>query len=61
MGLGDSKEPDQHLPIGDGQINFKPIFEKLKEINYSGVVTLELYDADEESRRISLQRVRELI
>jgi len=58
---GFSAKSDLHLPIGDGNINFTPIFEKLKEANYSGNITLELHNADKESRRISMQRVRELI
>lgn len=58
---GDSEKQDLHLPIGDGKINFKPIFEKLKETKYSGNITLEVYNPDKESRKISITRVRELI
>lgn len=58
---GDSVEHDKHLPIGEGQIKFKPIFEKLKEIDYSGNITLELYNANNESKKLSIKRVRELM
>ena len=58
---GDSEKHDLHLPIGDGNINFKPIFEKLQEIKYSGNITIELYNPDEDSRIIGIKRVRELI
>lgn len=57
---GDSEDSDIHLPIGEGNINFKPIFEKLKEINYSGNITLELYKPDLESIKKSIRRIREL-
>ena len=58
---GDSEEHDIHLPIGDGTINFKPIFERLKEMKYSGNITLELYKPDRDSRKRSIKRARELI
>ena len=57
---GDSEESDLHLPLGEGNINFKPIFEKLKEIKYSGNVILELHKADLGSSKISIKRLREL-
>ena len=57
---GNSEQSDLHLPIGEGNINFKPIFEKLKEIKYSGNITNELYKADLESAKISIKRLREL-
>ena len=58
---GDSEKFDLHLPIDDGNINFKQIFERLKEVKYSGDITIELYSADKESRIRSIKRVRELI
>ena len=58
---GDSEKHDIHLPIGEGNINFKPIFEKLKEINYSGNITIELYNPDFKSRKLSIKRLRELL
>lgn len=33
----------QHLLPGDGQINFKPFFQVLKDINYRGNLTADLY------------------
>ena len=58
---GYSEQSDIHLPIGEGTINFKPIFEKLKEIDYSGNINLELYKPDLESRKLSIKRLRELL
>jgi len=58
---GDSEKFDLHLPIGAGAINFEPIFTRLKEINYSGNFTLEIYNDDKEYRRISLERVRTML
>jgi sugar phosphate isomerase/epimerase len=37
-----------------------PIFDKLKEINYSGNIVLEIYKPDEEYRKISINRARKL-
>lgn len=42
---GDSPSDDIHLPLGEGIIDFSPIFSKLKEINYSNTMTLELRPA----------------
>jgi len=36
-------EKDEHLPPGEGNINFKPIMRALKEINYDGWLILELW------------------
>ncbi len=58
---GDSEKFDLHLPIEAGRINFAPIFDKLKEIKYSGNVTLEVYNPDKEYRKISIDRIRKLI
>jgi len=58
---GDAEKFDLHLPIGAGRINFKPIFDKLKKMEYSGDITLEVYNPDKEYRKISIDRVRKLI
>ncbi len=58
---GDAEKSDLHLPIGAGNINFTPIFDKLKEIEYSGNITLEIHNPDKEYRKISLNRIRKLI
>nr|MDO8082920.1 sugar phosphate isomerase/epimerase [Candidatus Freyarchaeota archaeon] len=36
---------DQHKVPGEGIINFKPIMKALKEIDYNGLITLEIYGA----------------
>ncbi|RLJ01122.1 MAG: hypothetical protein DRP06_00020 [Candidatus Aenigmatarchaeota archaeon] len=58
---GDAEKADLHLPIGAGNIKFTPIFDKLKEIDYSGNITLELHNPDKEDRKISLNQIRKLI
>jgi sugar phosphate isomerase/epimerase len=58
---GDAEKFDLHLPIGAGKINFTPIFNKLKEIKYSGNVTLEIYNLDKEYIKISINRIRKLL
>jgi sugar phosphate isomerase/epimerase len=35
-------EFDNHLPLGDGNINFPRIFRALKKINYTGRIILEM-------------------
>lgn len=39
---GDSPREDLHLPIGEGSIDFKPIFARLLGMAYTGTLTLEL-------------------
>jgi sugar phosphate isomerase/epimerase len=39
---GGSPYDDLHLPVGDGIIDFEEIFKKLREIDYSRTITLEL-------------------
>lgn len=39
---GNSPDDDLHLPVGEGIVDFKRIFQQLKEINYCGTMTLEL-------------------
>jgi sugar phosphate isomerase/epimerase len=39
---GQTPGDDLHLPIGEGAIDFLPLFGKLREIEYSGTMTLEL-------------------
>ncbi|MFH1752494.1 MAG: sugar phosphate isomerase/epimerase, partial [archaeon] len=56
---------DLHLPPTLGNVNFKEIFAKLKEVNYSGNFTLELFHQmlffREHWRKFGLGRVRELL
>lgn len=53
---------DDHLPPGDGEIDFGPAAEALREINYSGMITVELWDPmrpDDAGRR-GMARAREI-
>lgn len=54
---GFGTNPDSHLPIGQGSIDFSAIFQKLKQINYSGNITLEIYS----HRKTSINRIRKLL
>ena len=58
-------EKDEHLPPGEGDINFKPIMRALKEINYGGRLILELWrprlKRPMEVGRIGLKNTRELL
>ena len=62
---GDHSDPekyDVHLPVGEGTIEFVPIFEKLKEIGYSGNITIEsTHKPSLEEREISIKRVKNLL
>lgn len=39
---GTSPDDDLHLPVGQGRIDFRKIFERLHVVRYSGTMTLEL-------------------
>ncbi len=54
---GFGTNPDLHLPIGRGSIDFLQIFQKLKEINYSGNITLEIYNY----RKASINLIKKLL
>ena len=42
-----------HLPPGKGAMDYKSIFEALKEVGYSGWVTIELYPFQEDSINVA--------
>lgn len=44
--ISDYKSGKQHLPLGEGKIDFEIFFKKLKEENYNGFITLELTPAN---------------
>jgi sugar phosphate isomerase/epimerase len=45
----------EHLPFGEGEINFQPVFQALKEVGYAGGIHVELsrhsHDAVETARK----------
>ena len=55
---GSSAKDDLHLPVGEGKIKFKKIFQKLHAAAYEGTVTLELRPGQVES---CLEHVRSLV
>jgi len=55
---GHSPKADLHLPIGEGVIDFKGVFSKLRGMGYEGTITLELKPHEIET---SLPHVRKLL
>lgn len=56
---------DEHLPPGEGDINFRPLVRALKELNYDGRIIAELHNPHlrkpMEVGRAGLKTVRELL
>ncbi len=50
---------DRHLPVGDGKIEFKKIFERLISIDFQGTLNIELKKNDE--RLLSKQRLEPIL
>ncbi len=48
---------DEHLCIGHGNINFKPVIQRLKQIGYDETITLEVFDSDRDTLRRSRLRL----
>ncbi|AKL93752.1 sugar phosphate isomerase/epimerase [Clostridium aceticum] len=40
-------EKDQHLPLGEGNIDFEDFFTKLKETQYNGIIICEIFESIE--------------
>jgi len=51
---------DRHLPVGEGKIDFKPIFQKLIDINFTGTLNIELPRSNED-RLLSKQRLEPIL
>jgi sugar phosphate isomerase/epimerase len=49
---------DDHLPIGEGSIQFEEVFSRLKRIGYDDTMTLEVFTSDREYLRQSLNKVK---
>lgn len=54
---------DDHLPPGDGNINFKPIIDALRAMRYGGQLVAELWDPKNslETGRRGLENIRKLL
>jgi len=54
---------DQHKVPGEGAINFKPIVEAMKEINYNHLITLEIWGSKDPDRMAmrAINVVKELL
>lgn len=53
---------DDHLPPGDGEINFKPVVEALREIKYNGLLIAEFWNPQHplETGKKGMERLRKL-
>jgi sugar phosphate isomerase/epimerase len=51
---------DRHLPVGDGKIDFKPIFQRLINIDFKGTLNIELPKSNE-GRLLSKQRMEPML
>lgn len=50
---------DRHLPVGDGIIDFRDVFQKLEEIGFKGTGTLEV--SSNENRVKSLRKLEKIL
>jgi sugar phosphate isomerase/epimerase len=48
---------DEHLCVGDGHINFKPVIRKLRRIGYDETITLEIFGQDRKALTTSRRRI----
>lgn len=55
-----SENSDLHLPIGEWNIDFEKIINKLKEIDYTGNITLEIFSPNKEWREKSINIIKSL-
>lgn len=51
---------DHHLPVGDGDIDFKPIFQRLIDVDFKGTLNIELPRSNED-RLLSKQRMMPIL
>ena len=53
---------DEHLPPGDGDINFKPVADALRAINYGGLLIAELWNPEHslEAGRKGMRKLRDI-
>jgi sugar phosphate isomerase/epimerase len=51
---------DRHLPVGEGKIDFKAVFKRLIEINFTGTLNIELPRSNED-RLLSKQRLEPIL
>jgi sugar phosphate isomerase/epimerase len=49
-------KPDMHYAIGNGELDYANFLKKMKEIDYKGIIMLEL--VSEEDVKISMERIR---
>lgn len=48
---------DEHLPIGEGIIDFEAFVKALKKVDYTGLYMLELYHCDKDNLQYSRERL----
>ena len=52
---------DDHLPLGAGRVDYKTPVKELKNRNYDGTVTLEIFSKDRDYLLLSKRKVEELL
>lgn len=56
---GNEEKSDLHLPIGEGTVPFREIITEIKNINYLGNITLEIYNPDINIKRECLTKIKD--
>lgn len=51
---------DRHVPVGDGKIDFKPIFKRLMEVGFKGTLNIELPRSNDD-RALSKRRLEPIL
>lgn len=51
---------DRHLPVGNGKIDFKPVFKRLMDIGFKGTLNIELPRSNED-RALSKRRMEPIL
>jgi sugar phosphate isomerase/epimerase len=51
---------DEHLPVGEGKINFERVVKTLKRIKYDGTITFEIFQRKKEGLPRSLVTFKRL-
>lgn len=52
---------DQHLPIGEGTLDFEEFVKGLKDVNYDGLYMMELYCATPENLKTSREKLAKIL
>lgn len=53
-------ERDDHLPIGAGRVPYREVIRALRELDYQGWATLEIFSPDREYLEVSLRKFKKM-